>query len=148
VPIIIMGLASFQTGRGSPARFFYSILLVCAGLPLPTRLQVYQSEVVYNDFRSDTRQDRKDMKKAIPSLYPSWLFSWAMRVLPHKKCLVRQFANVHPPHTCVLTPLKNQRRRPYLHLLTARTPAHTTMTTHWESRPTIQESRHHAVLTD
>jgi len=25
------------------------------------------------------------MQKAIPSLYPSWLFSWAMRVLPHKK---------------------------------------------------------------
>jgi hypothetical protein len=31
-------------------------------------VQVYQSGMVYNGFRSDTRQDHKDMKKAIPSL--------------------------------------------------------------------------------
>jgi hypothetical protein len=34
--------------------------------------------------RPDRRQDPKVMQKAIPSLYPSWLFSWAIRVLPHK----------------------------------------------------------------
>jgi hypothetical protein len=33
-------------------------------------VQVYQPGVVYDGFRFDTRQDPKDMKKAIPSLSP------------------------------------------------------------------------------
>ena len=34
----------------------------------PTRLQVYQSGVVYDGFRPDTGQDPAEMKKTIPSL--------------------------------------------------------------------------------
>jgi hypothetical protein len=86
VPIAIRGLASLFLGRGSPAHLFLWDFTCCAGLPLPIRLQVYQSEVVYHGFRSDHRQDPAEMKKTIPSLDPSWLFSWAMRVLSHQRC--------------------------------------------------------------
>ena len=73
--IVLTGLASYVLGRGSPAHLFLKILLVCAGLPLPTREQAYKADVVYDGTRPDQRQDQADMKKAIPSLYPSWLFS-------------------------------------------------------------------------
>jgi hypothetical protein len=68
VPIRITGLASDQSGEGESGASFLMKFDVCARLPLPTRLQVYLSGVVYDGFRSDNRQDPTDMKKAIPSL--------------------------------------------------------------------------------
>ena len=46
MPIAIRGLALDSVGRKSPALNFYGILLVCAGLFLPIRVQVYQAGVV------------------------------------------------------------------------------------------------------
>ena len=54
MPIAIKGLASLFVGRGSPARFFYRILLVAPDSPSPIRVQVYQSGVVYDGL--STRQ--------------------------------------------------------------------------------------------
>ena len=42
--------------------------------PLPIRLHPSESGVVYNGFRSDSRQDPKDMKKAIPFFSPFLAF--------------------------------------------------------------------------
>ena len=72
------GSCFFPLGRGSPARLFLRILLVAPDSPSPsacTHLSPKWSTMVC---RPDRRQDPKDMQKAIPSLYPSWLFSWAI----------------------------------------------------------------------
>jgi hypothetical protein len=79
--------------RGGVRRFsFENVSLYAPDSPSPhacTHLSPKWSTMV---FQLDRRQDPKDMQKAIPSLYPSWLFAWAIRVLPHKDnhdlCLV------------------------------------------------------------
>jgi hypothetical protein len=84
------GLASFQTGRGSQAllfrKVFHGMRLTpppLAGLPVWCGLQ----------WLSPRHQARPcGDEKSLPSLYPSWLFSWAMSVLPHKTCCTRQCA--------------------------------------------------------
>jgi hypothetical protein len=91
VSITIRGLASLFVGRGVRRVFFRGFYLL-RRTPLPIRLQVYQSEVVYYGFRSNNRQDPADMQKAIPSLLPFLAFFMAMSVLSHrgneKLCLV------------------------------------------------------------
>ena len=68
MPIAIMGLAYFPIWEGESGALFLWDFTCCAGLPLPIRLHPSESGVVYNGFRSDSRQDPKEMKKAIPSL--------------------------------------------------------------------------------
>jgi hypothetical protein len=78
VPIAITGLASIFVGRKSPAHLFLEDFLWCAGLFLPIPLHPFESGVVYDGFRSDTRQDHKDMKKMPFLPYPPGTFSWAI----------------------------------------------------------------------
>jgi hypothetical protein len=75
-------------GRGSPARYFLEHFTCCAGLPLRSRLQAYQSGVVYDGFLNRQQARPQGMKNAIPSLSPFLAFFMGYRsVLPHKKCL-------------------------------------------------------------
>jgi hypothetical protein len=67
--LLRLGVLPHTLGGGGVRRcFFEEFFIYAPDSPSRSRLQAYQSGVVYNVFRSDTRQDPTDMKKAIPSL--------------------------------------------------------------------------------